>query len=172
MSPRGKGSLSPRQAQAQTQPNFSSFLDDLEHIDAEQLELEVEARLAVGSVGFLGRFLLVFSCALLSVTLVYSVGWLVDGFERERVGFCAGPCHCHCHFARQFENKRKALKVSKGEIVACARACALPQGDGGEPGACKPDPTGVGQQLRAYWNATVAEEVETRFNRVGQVFIL
>lgn len=25
----------------------------------------------------------------------------------------------------------------------------------------------MGQQLRAYWNLTVQEEVETRFNRVG-----
>ncbi len=32
--------------------------------------------------------------------------------------------------------------------------------------AMKPDPTGVGYQLRAYWNATVQEAVEHRFNLV------
>jgi hypothetical protein len=32
----------------------------------------------------------------------------------------------------------------------------------------KPDARGMGAQLRAYWNATVQQEVELRFNMVGQ----
>ncbi len=32
----------------------------------------------------------------------------------------------------------------------------------------KPDPHGVGYQLRAYWNATVQEAVEVRFNSVRE----
>ncbi len=70
---------------------------------------------------------------------------------------CTHDDHCLCPLRAPTLPEEDAEHVDAEQLEIETR-CTDPD--------LKPDPHGVGYQLRAYWNATVQEAVEVRFNSV------